>query len=46
VIPIAGRLSPGADVPHGPYTLQVCVSQNDRGRRPVRADGWVDLEVQ
>jgi hypothetical protein len=46
VIPIAGRLSLGADVPNGPYTLQVSVSQNDRGRRRVRADGWVDLEVQ
>lgn len=46
VIPIAGRLSLGADVPNGPYTLQVSVSQNDRGRRRVRADGWVNLEVQ
>ncbi|HZA36006.1 MAG TPA: hypothetical protein VE505_13800, partial [Vicinamibacterales bacterium] len=46
VIPIAGRLSLGADVPHGPYTLQVSVSQNENGRRRMRADGWVDLEVQ
>jgi hypothetical protein len=46
VIPIAGRLSLGHDVPHGPYTLQVSVSQNDDGQRRMGADGWVDPEVQ
>lgn len=42
VIPIAGKLSLGGDVPPGPYTLQVNVTSE--GRR--RAAQWVDLEVR
>jgi VWFA-related protein len=41
VIPIAGRLSLGHDVPPGPYTLQVNVSADGR-----HAAQWVDLEVR
>jgi uncharacterized protein YbbK (DUF523 family) len=46
VIPIAPRVSLGTSVPRGPYTLQVSVARNDGGRRRVRADQWIDLEVQ
>jgi hypothetical protein len=42
VIPIAGLLSLGADVPPGAYTLQVTVGA-DRKRRAVQ---WADLEVR
>jgi VWFA-related protein len=42
VIPIAGQLSLGADVPPGAYTLQVSVGSG--GKR--RAAQWVDLEVR
>jgi hypothetical protein len=42
VIPIAGLLSLGDDVPPGPYTLQVAVAAS--GKR--RAVQWADLEVR
>jgi VWFA-related protein len=42
IIPIAGLLSLGDDVPAGTYTLQVSVAA-DKKRR---ASGWVDLEVR
>ena len=42
VVPIAGRLSLGHDVPPGAYTLQVTVAA-DRKRRAAQ---WVDLEVR
>ena len=42
VLPIAGKMSLGADVPPGAYTLQVNVAA-DRTRRAAQ---WVDFEVR
>jgi hypothetical protein len=41
VLPIAGQLSPGADVPRGTYTLQVSVADRKR-----RAAQWADFQVR
>ena len=42
VIPIAGLLTVGNDVPPGPYTLEVSVGAGSKRR----ATQWVDLEVR
>ena len=45
VIPIAGRLSLGRDVPAGSYTLQVTVAEPRGGKKGV-ARQWIDFEVR
>jgi VWFA-related protein len=45
VIPIAGRLSLGHDVPPGAYTLQVTVRER-RGGKERTARQWVDFDVR
>ena len=45
VIPIAGRLSLGHDVPAGPYTLQVTAAEPGGGSKGI-ARQWIDFEVR
>ena len=45
VIPIAGRLALGHDVPAGTYTLQVTVNQRGGGTKGV-ARQWIDFDVR
>jgi VWFA-related protein len=46
VIPIAGSLDLGKDMPAGPYSLQVIVARHRDGKIDRRAAQWVDFEVR
>jgi VWFA-related protein len=46
VIPIAGTLDLGKDMPAGPYSLQVVVARHHDGKIDRRAAQWVDFEVR
>jgi hypothetical protein len=46
VIPIAGSLDLGNDVPSGPYLLEVTVARARKGKVDRHASQWVDFEVR
>lgn len=46
VVPVAGRLSLGRNMPRGAYTLRVTVSQARGGKVQRQASQWVDFEVR
>jgi VWFA-related protein len=46
VVPIAGSLDLGKDMPSGPYSLQVIVARHHDGKIVRRAAQWVDFEVR
>jgi hypothetical protein len=46
VIPIAGSLDLGKDVPSGPYVLEVTVARAREGKVNRHASQWVDFEVR
>ncbi len=45
-VPVGGRLSLGAKLPRGTYTLQVSVRPRSGGGRDGQASQWVDFEVR
>jgi hypothetical protein len=46
VVPVAGKLSLGRNMPRGAYTLRVTVSQARGGKVERQASQWVDFEVR
>lgn len=46
VVPVAGRLSLGRQMPRGPYTLQVTVAEARSGRTLRQTSQWVEFEVR
>ena len=46
IVPVAGKLSFGRNMPRGAYTLRVTVSQARGGKVERQASQWVDFEVR